>query len=274
MTELKPINYQFYIRSFHPKKDFGWSGLYFEGDDRGFSNTPRSQGAVTSRIWHKFNLGMASGDVIPSETGSDLSRAPWSDKPRSYDGVLKPKGVVQPIVKRETGENIKRLSVKGSYGGVNHAMPGSPTMQKKLGFSYVPTLDVSYEIKVDFDLANMHMDIVTYIKGDGFPNCEAFVVDESGQSVFLGIHVRKGAAPVTLALNLDYPMIMSAIRLPLLASGNFAGKIGDELDRIRNNKTHLVYKSIKAWNSVFLAADPDARHCMLLEKSTLKGCFN
>lgn len=152
-------------------------------------------------------------------------------------------------------------------------MPGSPLMQRKLDFSYVPTLDVNYEIKVDFDLINQHMDVVTYIKGDGFPNCEAFIIDELGQSVFLGIHVRKGAAPVSLALNLDYPMIMSAIRLPLKTNGNFSGKVGDELDRRRSGKTHLVFQSIDAWNAKFLAANPDARHCMLLEKSSLEGCF-
>lgn len=55
-----------------------------------------------------------------------------------------------------------------------------------------------------------------------------------------------GVAPVTLALNLDYSLMMRANRLSLLASGNFAGKVGDALDRSKNNKTHLVYWAIQA----------------------------
>lgn len=40
MAKLPPAElteYEFNFRSFHPEKTFGWSGLFFEGDDRGFS---------------------------------------------------------------------------------------------------------------------------------------------------------------------------------------------------------------------------------------------
>ena len=55
-------------------------------------------------------------------------------------------------------------------------MPDSPQMQERLDFSYVPTLNVKYKIIIDIDTVSGHMDIVTYITGDAFPNCEALLL--------------------------------------------------------------------------------------------------
>lgn len=41
---VKNTEFQFNIRSFHPETDFGWSGLKFERDNRGFSNFPSGRG--------------------------------------------------------------------------------------------------------------------------------------------------------------------------------------------------------------------------------------
>lgn len=207
-------------------------------------------------------------------TRSDPSKAPWSYKRRTYEGELAPKGVIMPVISRLVRGHISTYRLKGRYGGVNHAMPGSPTLQKNLGASYVPTLDVDYELWMDLDPKNMHVDIVIYVKGDGFPNCEAFVVDESGRAVFLGVHVRKGAAPVSLALNLGYPMIAAAVRLPINSSGHFSGTIGDEWARVKDKQAEMKFQPISEWNQKFMQMNPNSRHCMLLEKSSLEGCFN
>jgi len=47
---IQLANYEINIRSFHPEKDFGWSGLMFEGDNRGFSLKPSGIKPTTSRI--------------------------------------------------------------------------------------------------------------------------------------------------------------------------------------------------------------------------------
>ena len=164
--------------------------------------------------------------------------------------------------------------MEGQYGGVNHAMPGSPEIQEALDFSYVPTLNVKYKIVIDIDRQNGHMDIVTYITGDGFPNCEAFIVGPGGQAVSLGVHVRKGAAPVSLSLNADYPMIASAIRLPLNNNGSFKGTVGDELFRRTNKQPKLKFQKITDWNYRFISIPANSGHCMLLEKASLKYCFD
>ncbi|PCJ12056.1 MAG: hypothetical protein COB04_18300 [Gammaproteobacteria bacterium] len=271
---IKLPTLEFNIRSFHPEKDFGWSGMLFEGDNRSFSNRPNNE--VTSRIWHRFILDLptsVNGELLREMTHSDPSKAPWADKKREYGGKLKPSGFIKPLAKKESVNGIQHYRIEGRYGGVNHAMPLSPTMQETIGYSYVPTLDVSYELRIDVDTINKHIDIVTYIKGDGFPNCEAFVRNKKGQSIFLGTHVRKGAAPISLALNLDYPMIAGAIRLPFNDSGSFTGTLGDEWSRQKNKKSQLEFDSLEIWNRKFLNSNPNHRHCMLIEKASLEGCF-
>lgn len=42
--------YKFNIRSFHPEKTFGWSGMMFDGDSRGFSLQPSGTGATKKSI--------------------------------------------------------------------------------------------------------------------------------------------------------------------------------------------------------------------------------
>ena len=245
----------------------------FEGDNRSFSNKPSGTGVVTSRIWHRFILDTAIGQVVLPVTSSDPSKAPWADKQHTYDGILAPTGKLMPVQSKILSNGVNNFRISGSYGGVNHAMPLSPLIQKQFGVSYVPTLDVNYKIVMDVDRDNKHVDIVAYVTGDGFPNCEAFVVDPAGNSIFLGTHVRKGIAPLSLMANLDYPMIFSAIRLPIDHYGNFTGTLGDELARKNSKERSLNFQDTDKWNENFQISDPNHHHCMALEKKSLKGCF-
>ena len=259
--------YQFNIRSFHPNKTFGWSGLYFEGDDRRFSLRPSGTGALTSRIWQRFTLNAKTGSIRDERTRSDPSKAPWQDQALKYNQrELRPKGRITSD-SSELSSHVRHYRIVGHYGGENHAMPGSGELKEQLGLSYVPTLNVNYKILTDIDRVNRHMDIVTYIKGDGFPNCEAFIVGPGDERVFLGIHVRKSLAPVMLAANLDYPMIASAVRLPLNQDGSFSGTIGNELARRNAGKRKLEYQKIAEWNNQFTSISPNSGRCKGLEDS-------
>nr|WP_193987641.1 hypothetical protein [Lelliottia steviae] len=271
---LQLAEYEINIRSFHPEKTFGWSGLMFEGDNRGFSLKPSGVKPITSRIWHRLSLSTSKGKILTNNTVSDPSKAPWERAKRVYNGELAPKGRTFLKNRAFPNKHIYQYRMEGQYGGVNHAMPGSPEIQEALGFSYVPTLNVKYKIVIDIDRQNGHMDIVTYITGDGFPNCEAFIVGPGGQAVSLGVHVRKGAAPVSLSLNADYPMIASAIRLPLNNNGSFKGTVGDELFRQTNKQPKLKFQKITSWNQRFTSIPANSGHCMLLEKASLKYCFD
>lgn len=269
---IQLANYEINIRSFHPEKDFGWSGLWFEGDNRGFSLKPSGISPITSRIWHKLTLSTKKM-TITTRTKSDPSKAPWGDTKKTYDDYLAPKDSAH-ITHKKLFNGNQQFKITGQYGGVNHAMPGSSEMQEKLGLSYVPTLNVKYKIIIDIDTVNAHMDIVTYITGDAFPNCEAFIVGPGGQAISLGIHVRKGAPPVSLSLNADFPMIASALRLPLNNNGSFKGTVGDELFRQANKYPKLSYHKIADWNYRFTSIPANSGHCMLLEKASLENCFN
>lgn len=104
----KLASYDFNIRSFHPEKSFGWSGLNFSGDDRGFSLKPSGSNLLSSRIWHKFTLDTVDGGILHDKTRSDDSHAFWSDQSYKYDDpALVPKAQIfrVPPQKRCRGKN-------------------------------------------------------------------------------------------------------------------------------------------------------------------------
>ncbi|MFL1407238.1 hypothetical protein ACJO2E_17995 [Marinobacter sp. M1N3S26] len=257
-------HYEFNIRSFHPEKTFGWSGFCFEGDDRGFSLAPSGRVTrVTSRIWHRFKLGIKSGSVSERQTESDPSKAPWSDTPKVYSSELGPRGRATAEADRLT-DNRYRVRVKGFYAGENHAMPYSGELQEEFGVTYVPTLDVNYELIVYLDPSNRHLDVVLLVRGDGFPNCEAFMVGPDGQPVFLGVHVRKGAAATSLSKDRNVSMIACTARLPLKQNGAFSGLIADHRGKTLPSGER-AYRRISDWNQDFLGTNPNDQRCMGLE---------
>lgn len=251
--------YEFNIRSFHPKETFGWSGLYFEGDDRRFSLKPNSNRSITSRIWHRFTVNTKSEASPKTSTGSDTSNHPLADEPYEYKSeAAKPKGrITSQFFTPSKKANGKSIRLQGGYKGQNHLMPFSEDMKQKLGFTYVPTLNVNYKIMACVDRHNRHLDLVTYIKGDGFPNCEAFVVGPGDTRVFLGVHVRKGIAPLSLKGNPNHPMIATAVRLPLNQDGSFSGTIADLLSSNLSKKGNDTFQSISDWNAEFASTSPN-----------------
>lgn len=262
--------YRMSVRSFHPEKDFGWSGLNFEGDNRGFSRKEvfrtKTADTVTARVFENLKFNMAATEVgkLLSDVvvGSSDSKAPWSNQPRTYEEhALKPREKTGPRSIKFNATHIRTIHFETGYAGENHAMPYSPEIQRSTGKTYVPSLDLRIQAWVTVDLVSKHMDIVTYVTGDGFPNCEAILFDAKGQAIFLGIHVRKGAAPVTLSLNADYPMIASALRIPLDNEGNF--KMGDMIQEYIHKSPG---QSISVWNEWHEKADPNKGHHMELER--------
>lgn len=268
-------SYEFNIRSFHPEKSFGWSGLNFSGDNRSFSLQPSGKGGVTSRIWHRFNLNTADGGILLEKTTSDDSHASWSPKPFSYDDPdLYPRSNIFRIPPLKTADGKINLRARGEYHGSNHAMPGSAAMQKSIGTTYVPNINVEYEIFVTVDPKASHIDIGMLVAGDGFPNTEAFIVDPQGTPVFLGTHVREGVAPVTLAANFTHKLFGNVIRLPINKGGSFVRTVEDEGGRFVKKSTKKIIYTIDDWNRRFSSLNPNASHCMGLEDiKRIKECF-
>ena len=270
----KLSTYEFNIRSFHPGKTFGWSGFYFEGDARGFSLKPSglsgAQGTlITSRVWHRFFVKLATNEVVNTQTESnDSGKA--GEEHTHYDAELKPKGGSWPSIKSEKGA-VTTVWVDGGYAGENHAFPFSAETKKLTGMTFVPSLDVSYKVIMTLDRVAKHLDVVTYITGDGFPNCEAFITDASGQSVFLGVHVRKAAALVALFGDKKYPMISSAIRIEVDEEGNFKGTLGNEMRRRKLKKEALEMRPIEEWNNFFKNLSPNDGRWMGIWEEPMPG---
>ncbi|MBX8484653.1 hypothetical protein [Pseudomonas cichorii] len=256
----KLSTYEVNIRSFHPGKTFGWSGFNFEGDARGFSLKPSGLSGVpgtliTSRIWHKFFVNLSNNEVTGTQTESNDSGKAGAEHTH-YDAELKPKGGSWPSIKTEKGATTT-VWVDGGYAGENHAFPLSAKTKKLTGITFVPSLDVSYKIIMTLDRVAKHLDVVTYITGDGFPNCEAFISDPVGKPIFLGVHVRKGAAAVSLFGDKKFPMIASAIRIEVDDDGNFKDKLGNEMRRRKLKKEQLEMRPIDEWNNFFTNLSPN-----------------
>lgn len=252
--------YEVNIRSFHPGKDFGLFGAFFEGDARSYSLKPSGLSGVagtevTSRVWHKFFINSAINEILFAQTESNDSGMANGEHVR-YDGELKPRGGGPPSVKTEKGA-VTTVVIEGKYAGENHAVYGSKTAKALTGKTFVPSLDVSYKITLTIDRVSKYIDIATHIKGDGFPNCEAFISDASGTAVFLGVHVRKGGAAWSLPGEGAYPMIESAIRLEIDDDGYFSGNLGNELRRKKLSKDRLDMRPITEWNDFFLTLNPN-----------------
>jgi len=256
----KLSTYEFNVRSFHPGKTFGWSGFNYEGDARGFSLKPSGLSGVqrvlvTSRIWHKFFVNLATNEVMNMQTESNDSGKVGAEHTH-YDAELKPRGGSWPSIRTEKGA-VTTVWVDGGYAGENHAFPFSAETKKLTGMTFVPSIDVSYKIIMSLDRVAKHLDVVTYIVGDGFPNCEAFISDSSGKSIFLGVHVRKAAALIALFADKKYPMIASGIRIEVDEEGNFKGKLGNEMRRRKLKKEQLEVRPVEEWNEFFTNLSPN-----------------
>jgi hypothetical protein len=83
----------------------------------------------------------------------------------------------------------------------------------------VPDLDVFAKISFDLNRTKQTLDIETTVFGDGFPNCEAFLVDEAGTSVFLGVSTRIGSPFLALQSTRTNFMFKSKLKFALSQNG-------------------------------------------------------
>lgn len=242
-TKLAP--YTVSIRSFHPNKQFERMGFRFHGDNRGFSLGESYFGgeappnSVTSRIWQtfKFDAGFKqTGDIghlpefeLTAESNpSSPGPGAWTvfGHTESYESKkLKPNKKLEVLHSEVPHGAQKEITLKSWYGGENHAFFGSVSMQKILGTTIVPTLDVTSELTIRVERVQRYMDIQSLVYGDGFPNTEAYIADAKGTKLFLGSHVRIGFPATHLWADGKRLMWASAIRVEIDEDGNFADKL-------------------------------------------------
>lgn len=224
---LPLTRFTIHVRSFHPEPTFGFSGLGYSGDDRGYSNEPRppaqrgSGSSPTSRVQHWVQFDLDRVAVIGTGARSDPSRWLAGDEHRydGKDGGRRPSATAEIQDNTLPGDTCRRqVTLTSSHQGYNEAVI--------TGLHWaVPGLDVYASFIVETDLCARTMTIATKITGDAFPNAEIFIVDSAKKSVFLGIHEREGTPPAMLFGTKKRFMCSSSLTIDLDASGRFGSRV-------------------------------------------------
>ena len=204
--------YTFYVRSFHKDAEFS----LYRGDNRDYSTAEKG---VTSRIWQRFTLETDMGGRFMLQ--GIKADCDWTQE--LYTGRK---------AKEEARQGYSLVDRRGSifrwwtsFAGRNRLVPSWD-------------IDVRSTFEVTEDKDQGLLTITALIEGDGFPDAEAFVVDQKGQGVFLGTYARQGNPYLTLmSWNGFDPMIKANFQIAIDRAGNFT-------EVIMNGKSY----SISQWN--------------------------
>ncbi|MEM9446877.1 MAG: RHS repeat-associated core domain-containing protein, partial [Verrucomicrobiota bacterium] len=209
--------YTFHIRSFHPDATFGGG---FMGDNRGFSNNPSASARIAQRFTFNPNTGQSSNrgfDNNFSMHPAGFVASSTGQVPLPFSMVI---GHENPNETHfdVTGENGS-YNISTGYKGANPLTPGFLT----------PDINVHSNFSITEDLDNGVLSIGANITGDNFPNAEAFLVDQSGNSAFIGVSSLSGSVLQSLWGDNYREMINANFNINIDNNGNFTGiSVGDQ----------------------------------------------
>jgi RHS repeat-associated protein len=213
----------FWVRSFISSSTAG--GGTFRGDGRGASTSMD----VTSRVNYNFTY---DGQKRTMSQG-----AFYSDFTLKYPQVLPGGGFIPAMVKTATPhksvDNMQNLTDRNgealdTYGF--HYWAKDPITPQLV----TPALDVHGYLQLNEDLDKGVLSIWGYFKGDTFPSTEAFVIDQSGNKLFLGAHKEQGSV-LTLYGDSQTPIFNFDMQVKFDDKGNFTGVIqGDKTISVEN----------------------------------------
>lgn len=236
--------YELNIRVFHPNKNFETQGFRFHGDNRGFSMDKswfgQIQNGPTSRIWQRYSIDTSISEIkdfndpdkyllVTESNRSDSGPGLWkylSEKGENYENkAYKPRGSLHITELKNPHPGQKSIRLISHLAGENHAFRTSTMQQDFFKKTAVPTLDAYNELFIRIERVQSYIDILSLTYGDGFPNCESFIMDGAGGKLFLGSHVRIGF-PSTHLWNENKRLIWAnAIRIEIDKDGNFLDKL-------------------------------------------------
>lgn len=256
MTRIK-----LHTRSFHPDATFGFGGLGFEGDSRGFKD---DEGA-TSRIKHYFTINLQTSTVEGIVCLSDPSRnsvitGMQNDYTQERKQPRKDFDIKDITSYSPTGDQTVRL--KFWYAGQNFAFPlANRDWGHSLYSTVVPDLDVTHDFTLRIERGKEKAHLTSSIGGDSFPNCESFMMKPGGPKCFIATHIRVGTAMTQLPGGRLLPMTRSFYELEWL-EGDIPGsamKIHVANDYTGDGSPQEVAPNggttRSAWNAVHLGRD-------------------
>lgn len=270
-----------HTRSFHPRASFGTTGFGFSGDNRGFSTSV----GVTSRIKSRIDINLSGASVTATNPASDPSHHP-AGMSEDYDHPDE-----QPTGRFTGGPSITPYRVDGAqhasltyaYRGKNHAAvpnaivgglienPLGDWLNRETEELVVPDLDVTISFSLSIDRTARKAHVTANMRGDGFPNAEAFVLDPSGAPLFLVSHVRVGTASGQLWGNSLIRMASCALLVDLTDADGWAGpmEVLASMDHAGDGSPQQISRvgstTVSAWNQVHTGRDavgPESRRAL------------
>lgn len=213
----------FWVRSFISSSTAG--GGTFRGDGRGASTSMD----VTSRVNYNFTYDGQNRTVSQGAFYSDFTLK----YPQSLPGGGMIPAMVKTSTPRKSVDNMQNLTDRNgealdTYGF--HYWAKDPITPQ---FA-TPALDVHGYLQLNEDLDKGVLSIWGYFKGDTFPSTEAFVVDQSGNKLFIGAHKEQGTV-LTLVGDSQTPIFNFDMQVKFDNKGNFTGVIqGDKTISVEN----------------------------------------
>ncbi|OLP46887.1 hypothetical protein BJF95_14470 [Rhizobium oryziradicis] len=189
---------------------------------------------------------------------------------------------MKPWVSSETPHDVLGGQVsdgKSNYTGPTSILPyevQSPvTYDKQDGFGVrspvkhtderwsgmVPDLDVMNNVSLRINRDLKRVDVSCAITGDGFPNCESFIIDGSSKVLFLASHVRTGTAVAQLPGNRQIPMSNTSLDVDWQPDDSFGAAVNvrvvvDFTGAGAANDLGIGAKTREAWNALHTKRNP------------------
>ncbi|WP_225770308.1 hypothetical protein [Inquilinus sp. Marseille-Q2685] len=124
-------------------------------------------------------------------------------------GSFIPFGVQSPVTRGDDGSLQLRspVTVEDRWSGV------------------VPDLDVTNEVMLRINRVDRKATVTCSVSGDGFPNCESFLIDGSGNVLFLASHVRIGTAATQLPNGRAVAMFRTMLEVEWTPDDSFGNRV-------------------------------------------------
>ena len=214
--------YTIHARAFHPDAGFGAGGLFFSGDNRGFSANVSPQ--TTSRIRAFWEIDVINDEIGDRDVRSDKSSNPITGIEELYiEKSKQPNESATLSMSKFFPTGMQTGSLRWRFGGINHGFTTSEWFNNLV----VPSLDCSGTIVFSFfrEEENPRLRIDSFLLGDGFPNSEVFIEDSAGTRIFLHTHHRFGYAAKQLIGEGRFLLGGTLLEVGIDGSGNFLPSI-------------------------------------------------
>lgn len=212
----------------------------------------------------------------------------------------KPRATIEKNITAYRTDGDQSVSIDISYAGKNFAFYGadSDTGHYILGGAEgshepapanddrwfwqrytgaVPDLDVTHKFHMRIDRRLNSAHITSTISGDGFPNCESFLVVSASNKCMLGTHVRIGTAATQLPGGRALPMTNSMFQVDWTTADQFGSSLFVQIatdytgDGSPQEIARYGQTTRAAWNALHLGRDASGDWLRQLEDNVPLG---